>query len=110
MKEIVYNGKNYDDVLSLCRKVWPDAFIRGTSDLLINIYSNAGVPKFQFIVIIGDIVRIVDDMPQAFRLGKEKGNADNLVKAVEGLDQFCKNWCMNCAETERTNEPFFQVR
>lgn len=37
-----------------------------------------------------------------------QGNSDNLVKAVEGLDQFCKNWCMNCAETKRANEPIFR--
>lgn len=29
------------------------------------------------------------------------GNADNLTEAVHGLDIFTKNWCMNCAETER---------
>ena len=30
------------------------------------------------------------------------GNADNITKAVEGLDQFTKNWCMNCEETKKT--------
>lgn len=72
MKEIVYDGKNYDDVLALCWKVWPDAYIRGMSDLLINIYSNSGVPKFQFIVMVGDTVKIDLDikMPKTIRLGK----------------------------------------
>ena len=27
-------------------------------------------------------------------------NSDNLEKAIDGLDQFTKNWCMNCKETE----------
>lgn len=35
-----------------------------------------------------------------------KGNADNLEKAIQGLDQFKKNWCMNVAETEKGNLTF----
>ena len=35
-------------------------------------------------------------------------NADNLEKAIEGLDQFTKNWCMNCAETEAKNDLVFR--
>lgn len=30
-----------------------------------------------------------------------EGNADNIDKAIEGLDQFTKNWCMNVEETEK---------
>lgn len=37
-----------------------------------------------------------------------KSNKDNLDKAIEGLDQFTKNWCMNCKETEEKNEPIFR--
>jgi len=36
------------------------------------------------------------------------GNEDNLEKAIEGLDQFTKNWCMNCKETEEKNELVFR--
>ena len=37
-----------------------------------------------------------------------RGNEDNLEKAVDGLDKFMKNWCMNCKETEEANEPMFR--
>ena len=37
-----------------------------------------------------------------------QGNADNLDKAVEGLDQFTKNWCMNCKEVEKKNDLVFR--
>lgn len=37
-----------------------------------------------------------------------QGNEDNLEKAVEGLDQFTKNWCMNCKETEEKNDLTFR--
>lgn len=30
-----------------------------------------------------------------------KRNEDNLDKAVEGLDIFTKNWCMNCKKNRR---------
>lgn len=36
------------------------------------------------------------------------GNADNLERAVEGLDIFAKNWCMNCKETEAQNNLVFR--
>ena len=36
------------------------------------------------------------------------GNADNITKAVEGLDQFTKNWCMNCEETEKQKDLVFR--
>ena len=35
-------------------------------------------------------------------------NADNITKAVEGLDQFTKNWCMNCEETEKQKDLVFR--
>ena len=35
------------------------------------------------------------------------GNEDNITEAVHGLDYFTKNWCMNCAETTKLNEPIF---
>ena len=35
-------------------------------------------------------------------------NEDNLDKAIEGLDQFTKNWCMNCKETEEKNDLVFR--
>ena len=37
-----------------------------------------------------------------------QGNEDNLEKAVQGLDQFTKNWCMNCKETEEKNDLTFR--
>lgn len=36
-----------------------------------------------------------------------EGNNDNLTEAVHGLDIFTKNWCMNCAETDRKNDLVF---
>lgn len=36
------------------------------------------------------------------------GNSDNLDKAIEGLDQFTKNWCMNCKETEEKDDLVFR--
>jgi len=36
------------------------------------------------------------------------GNSDNLEKAIESLDQFTKNWCMNCKETEEKNDLIFR--
>lgn len=38
------------------------------------------------------------------------GNADNLTEAVHGLDVFAKNWCMNCAETDRKNDLVFNCQ
>ena len=48
-------------------------------------------------------------------MNKEKnqytiGNEDNLEKALEGLGQFCHNWCMNCKETEKNDEPIFRCK
>lgn len=36
------------------------------------------------------------------------GNADNITEAVHGLDVFTKNWCMNCEETQKTNDLVFR--
>ena len=36
------------------------------------------------------------------------GNQDNIDKAVDGLNKFTKNWCMNCEETNSRNEPIFR--
>ena len=45
-----------------------------------------------------------------YKSGYTMGNDDNLKKAVEGLDTFTKNWCMNCKETEEANEPMFRCK
>ena len=37
-----------------------------------------------------------------------KGNSDDLDKAIDGLNQFTKNWCMNCKETEEKNTLIFR--
>ena len=37
-----------------------------------------------------------------------KGNSDNLDEAIKGLNQFTKNWCMNCKETEEKNNLTFR--
>lgn len=37
-----------------------------------------------------------------------KGNEDNIDKAIQGLDQFAKNWCMDYEETEKMNIPAFR--
>lgn len=39
-----------------------------------------------------------------------QGNADDIDKAVQGLDQFTKNWCMNCEETEAKNDLVFRCK
>ena len=36
------------------------------------------------------------------------GNSDNITKAVEGLVQFTKNWCMNCEETDKQEDLIFR--
>lgn len=38
------------------------------------------------------------------------GNKDDLISAVHGLDIFTKNWCMNCAETDRKNDLVFNCQ
>jgi len=35
-------------------------------------------------------------------------NSDNIDKAIQGLDQFTKNWCMNVKETEEKNDLVFR--
>lgn len=42
--------------------------------------------------------------------GYTRRNADNLEKAIAGLDQFTKNWCMNCEETEKTDDLVFRCK
>lgn len=37
-----------------------------------------------------------------------EGNEDDITEAVHALDYFTKNWCMNCAETKKLNEPIFR--
>lgn len=36
------------------------------------------------------------------------GNKDDVTEAIHGLDIFMKNWCMNCEETKKSNEPIFR--
>lgn len=45
-----------------------------------------------------------------YKGGYTIGNEDNIEKAIEGLDTFTKNWCMNCKETEEVNEPIFRCK
>ena len=42
--------------------------------------------------------------------GFTSGNSDNVTKAVEGLDMFTKNWCMNCEETEKQHDLVFRCK
>lgn len=37
-----------------------------------------------------------------------EGNKDDVKEAVASLDKFTKNWCMNCKETEETNDLVFR--
>ena len=37
-------------------------------------------------------------------------NKDDVNSAIEGLGQFCHSFCMNCAETERTNDLVFRCK
>lgn len=39
-----------------------------------------------------------------------KRNADNITEAIHGLDIFTKNWCMNCAETDRQKDLIFRCK
>lgn len=39
-----------------------------------------------------------------------RGNEDNLEKALDGLGQFCHNWCMNCKETEAKDDLVFRCK
>lgn len=39
-----------------------------------------------------------------------KENNDDLTTAVRGLDIFTKNWCMNCAETEKKRDLVFNCQ
>ena len=34
-------------------------------------------------------------------------NKDDIVTAINGLNLFTHNFCMNCDETEKNNEPIF---
>ena len=43
-------------------------------------------------------------------MNRTYGNKDNLTEAVHGLDIFTKNWCMNCEETEKQNDPIFRCK
>lgn len=36
------------------------------------------------------------------------GNKDDVKEAVASLDKFTKNWCMNCKETEETDDLVFR--
>ena len=37
-------------------------------------------------------------------------NSDNITEAVHGLDIFTKNWCMDCAETDKQNDLVFRCK
>ena len=39
-----------------------------------------------------------------------EGNEDNIEKAIQGLDQFTKNWCMNVKETESKDDLVFRCK
>lgn len=39
-----------------------------------------------------------------------EGNHDDITRAVEGLDIFTKNFCMNCKETDRQNDIVFRCK
>ena len=67
-------------------------------------YSNNHMCEIKMIVKDGGV-----DMKNNMKCYTQ-GNADNIDKAVEGLDIFTKNWCMNCAETEKTNDLVFRCK
>lgn len=37
-------------------------------------------------------------------------NKDDVNAAIDGLSQFCHNFCMNCAETEAKNDLVFRCK
>ena len=45
---------------------------------------------------------------QTERSNFTNGNSDDITKAVEGLDIFTKNYCMNCQKTEQSNDLVFR--
>ena len=67
-------------------------------------YSNNHMCEIKMIVKDGGV-----DMKNNMKCYTQ-GNADNIDKAVEGLDIFTKNWCMNCAETEKINDLVFRCK
>ena len=67
-------------------------------------YSNNHMCEIKMIVKDGGV-----DMKNNMKCYTQ-GNADNIDKAVEGLDIFTKNWCVNCAETEKTNDLVFRCK
>lgn len=36
------------------------------------------------------------------------GNKDDIHAAIDALNAFTKNWCMNCEETEKTEDLVFR--
>jgi hypothetical protein len=42
--------------------------------------------------------------------GFTMGNKDDINSAIEGLGQFCHSFCMNCEETEKTNDLVFRCK
>lgn len=39
-----------------------------------------------------------------------RGNKDDVEKAVDCLNEFTHNWCMNCEETEKQNDLVFRCK
>ena len=37
-------------------------------------------------------------------------NKDDLDAAIDGLNRFCCNWCMNCEETEKQKDLVFRCK
>ena len=37
-------------------------------------------------------------------------NKDDINSAIDGLGQFCHSFCMNCEETEKTNDLVFRCK
>ena len=37
-----------------------------------------------------------------------QGNKDDIVSAIDGLNKFTHNFCMNCSETDKTNDLVFR--
>lgn len=43
-------------------------------------------------------------------MNSTRENEDNITEAIHGLDIFTKNWCMNCAETDRQKDLIFRCK
>lgn len=57
-----------------------------------------------------ELIKVKGEMKRRPNISYTDGNKDDVKSAVDGLAIFCHSWCMNCEETERTDEPVFRCK